>query len=197
MARMRRNVTYRGRMAGDQPRLGSSRCAAKRAAPRATVDPSVGAVHRRTSRRCVVGHVRAHGRRACPHGPRLHRIESARSLRHAVLAQPRVVVHVHDLPVASSDGTKLGFGLWNYREVALLVEGGIFVIATVVWWQRRDNRRARTALMLCAMTALLVASFYIPAPPTPAMMALTGLATYAGCAFAAWWAMLAPRARVS
>jgi hypothetical protein len=43
--------------------------------------------------------------------------------------------------------------------------------------------------VLGSMAALLVASFYIPAPPTPAMMALTGLATYAGCALAAWWAM--------
>jgi hypothetical protein len=105
-----------------------------------------------------------------------------------------LVVHVHDLPVAGSDGTKLGFGLWNYREVALLVEGGIFVIAAIVWWQRRENRRPRAALVLVAMTALLVASFYIPAPPTPATMALTGLATYAGCAFAAWWATRGVRA---
>jgi hypothetical protein len=103
-----------------------------------------------------------------------------------------LVVHVHDLPVAATDGTKLGFGLWNYRELALLVEGGIFVAAAVVWLQRRANRQPRAALVLGAMTVLLVASFYIPAPPTPAMMALAGLTTYAACAVAAWWAMRAP-----
>ncbi len=104
-----------------------------------------------------------------------------------------LVVHVRDLPIASAQGTKLGLGLWNHRELALLVEAGVFVGAAIVWWQRRDNRRPRAALVLGAMTALLVASFYIPAPATPAMMAMTGLATYAACAAAAWWAMLPPR----
>ncbi len=47
--------------------------------------------------------------------------------------------------------------------------------------------------MLGAMTALLVASFYIPAPPAPVLMALTGLATDLGCAGFAWWATRVPR----
>lgn len=63
------------------------------------------------------------------------------------------------------------------------------VLAALAWWQRSENRRPRAALVLGTMTALLVASFYVPAPPTPAMMALTGLAIYAGATLAAWWAM--------
>jgi hypothetical protein len=100
-----------------------------------------------------------------------------------------LVVHVPDLPVVGSLGTKLGFGLWRHRELALLVECTIFVVAALVWWQRRENRRSRAALVLGTMTALLVASFYIPEPPTPAAMAMSGLATYAACALAAWWAV--------
>jgi len=99
-----------------------------------------------------------------------------------------LVVHVRDLPIAGTAGTKVGLGLWNHRELALLVEGGLFIAAALFWWQRRENRRPRAAIVLGVMTAVLVASFYVPAPPTPTAMALTGLATYAGCAFAVWWA---------
>jgi hypothetical protein len=106
-----------------------------------------------------------------------------------------LVVHVPDLPVVGSLGTKWGFGLWRHRELALLVECTIFVVAALVWWQRRENRRPRAATVLGTMTALLVASFYIPEPPTPATMAVSGLATYAACAFAAWWAMPNRRAK--
>jgi uncharacterized membrane protein YozB (DUF420 family) len=105
-----------------------------------------------------------------------------------------LVVHVPDLPVMGSLGTKWGFGLWRHRELALLVECTIFVVAALVWWQRRENRRSRAALVLGSMTAFLVASFYVPEPPTPATMAMSGLATYAACAVAAWWATRTPGA---
>jgi hypothetical protein len=102
-----------------------------------------------------------------------------------------LVVHVPDLPVLGTHGTKWGFGLWRHRELALLVECAIFVVAGLVWRQARENRAPRPSIVLGAMTALLVASYSIPPPPTPAMMAVTGLATYAACALAARWATLA------
>jgi membrane-bound metal-dependent hydrolase YbcI (DUF457 family) len=105
-----------------------------------------------------------------------------------------LVVHVPDLPVVGSLGAKWGFGLWRHRELALFLECTIFVLAALVWWQGRENRRARAAIVLGTMTALLVASYYIPEPPTPDTMAVSGLATYAACAFAAWWAMRTPHA---
>jgi hypothetical protein len=98
-----------------------------------------------------------------------------------------LVVHVPDLPVAGTHGTLWGLGLWHHRELAMLVECAIFVVAAVLWSQGRENRGARDALVPGAMTAFLAASYYVPAPPTPASMAVTGLATYAACAFAAWW----------
>lgn len=102
-----------------------------------------------------------------------------------------LAVHVHDLPVVWTSGAMWGFGLWRHRELALLVECAVFVAGALVWRQARDNRGPRATIMLGAMTALLVGSYYLPAPPTPATMALAGLATYAACALAAWRAMLA------
>jgi hypothetical protein len=40
-----------------------------------------------------------------------------------------LVVHVPDLPVVGTHGTMWGFGLWRHRELALMVEGGLFVLA--------------------------------------------------------------------
>jgi hypothetical protein len=91
--------------------------------------------------------------------------------------------------VIGTMGIKWGLGLWRHRDLALMVECGLFVLAACVWMQPRENRHPRAAIVLGAMTALLVASFYIPAPPTPATMALSGLGTYAACAFAAWWGL--------
>lgn len=98
-----------------------------------------------------------------------------------------LVAHVPDLPVAGTHTTSWGLGLWRHRELAVLVECTIFVVSAVLWRQARENRSQRDAIVLGAMTAFLVASYYLPAAPTPASMALIGLSTSAACAFAAWW----------
>lgn len=99
-----------------------------------------------------------------------------------------LVVHVPDLPVATRHGTLWGLGLWRHRELALLVEAALFVAAALFWRQAPENRGRRGAIVLAGMTVFLVASYYLPTMPTPASMAVTGLAIYAACAFAAWWA---------
>jgi len=96
--------------------------------------------------------------------------------------------------VVGTDGPKWGFGLWRHREVALLVECTLFVIGALVWKRERENLTPRSAIVLGAMTAFLVASYYLPALPTPAAMAVSGLGTYAACALAAWW-MTVPSAQ--
>jgi hypothetical protein len=98
-----------------------------------------------------------------------------------------LVVHVPDLPIAGTDGAMLGFGLWRHRELALLVECTIFVLAALLWRRAPENRSQRGTIVLSAMTALLVASYYLPAMPTPASMAVTGFLTYSACALGAWW----------
>ncbi|HEY2366754.1 MAG TPA: hypothetical protein VGH87_10220, partial [Polyangiaceae bacterium] len=98
-----------------------------------------------------------------------------------------LIVHVHDLPLFDTHGTKVGFGLWRHRELALFVEGGLFVAAALYWRQSPRNRGRWTTITLSALTVVLIASFYIPAPPTPALLALTCLATYAASALAIGW----------
>lgn len=100
------------------------------------------------------------------------------------------LVHVADLPILAAQGTKVGLGLWRHRTVALVLETGLFAGSALFWWQpRAKERRARAvALWLVVMTAIAAATFFIPTPPSPAAMALSGLATYAACAALAAWA---------
>jgi hypothetical protein len=105
-----------------------------------------------------------------------------------------LAVHVPDLPVSGTLGTMWGLGLWRHRELALLLEGAIFVVAALVWRQTRENHGPRGAIVFGTMSVFLVASYYLPAPPTPAAMAVTGLVSYGACALAAGWATATVRA---
>ena len=101
-----------------------------------------------------------------------------------------LLVHVPDLPLLSTSGQKLGLGLWRHRPLALAVELAFLAIPAIIWarasWQPPNVRRRRL-VFLGLMAVFLVASFYIPTPPSPWAMALTGLFTYAAFArYAAW-----------
>lgn len=100
-----------------------------------------------------------------------------------------LIVHAGDLPVLTSDGPKLGFGLWRDRTLAVIVETGLFAASALWWWwPRRTQPSARKdAAVIASLTVLSVASYFIPTPSTPPAMALTGLATYAACAAVAMW----------
>jgi hypothetical protein len=99
------------------------------------------------------------------------------------------LVHAGDLPVFAAQGPKLGLGLWRNLPVALALETGLFACAALYWWwPRRASPGARPVfLALFGLTALAAVSFFIPTPPSPSAMAVTGLATYAGCAALAGW----------
>jgi len=69
------------------------------------------------------------------------------------------------------------------------VETGLFGAAALAWWlphARAPGARAAGGALV-GLTALAAASFFVPTPPSPALMAATGLATWVGCAFLARW----------
>ena len=94
-----------------------------------------------------------------------------------------LVVHVPDLPIAAAQGMKLGFGLWRSRLGALVVETGLFGAAALFWWWPRRQG----GVGLVGLTVVTAVTFYIPTPPSPVAMALTGLFTYATTAGIAAW----------
>lgn len=100
-----------------------------------------------------------------------------------------LLVHTHDLPVMSGDGTKLGLGLWDNLPVALAVETGLFAAASVYWWwpRRADPKGARAGVVLLVLTVLAAATYFTPTPPSAVQMTVSALATYAGMAALAGW----------
>lgn len=97
------------------------------------------------------------------------------------------LVHAGDLPLFAAQGPKLGLGLWRDRTLAIAVETALFGAAAYAWWRPRAGAEgARSAgLALLALTALAAGSFFIPTPPSPVAMAVTGLVTWVGCALLA------------
>lgn len=90
------------------------------------------------------------------------------------------VVHVQDLPIAAAQGPKLGLGLWNFKWAAVLVECSLFALAALAWWwpHRQGVNARKQAALLLGMFVFAVASFFIPEPPTPQAMAVSGLFTW-------------------
>jgi hypothetical protein len=101
-----------------------------------------------------------------------------------------LIVHDHDLPVLGAHGTKLGFGLWQDPGLALTLETCSFAAAALFWWwpRRATPSASRSGVWLLAMTAFAAASYFVPAPPSARLLALTSLALHATCAALAWWA---------
>jgi hypothetical protein len=82
-----------------------------------------------------------------------------------------LVVHVPDLPVASDQSPKLGFGLWRSMPVALAVELLLAAAALVVYLRAVPLSRGRAALVigLVVVTGALTAlGPYASAEPPPA-----------------------------
>ncbi|QQS40077.1 MAG: hypothetical protein IPM63_11970 [Acidobacteriota bacterium] len=101
-----------------------------------------------------------------------------------------LVVHVPDL--ALYDNTlKMGFGLWNYPIVALLLELGLVFFGLVAYM--RATRPVSSVgtygmpMLMLLVAALQIHVFFGPDPSGPSAMALTAIASYFAIAAAAGW----------
>lgn len=94
-----------------------------------------------------------------------------------------LVVHVPDLPVLGPESPKLGLGLWRHMPVALALELALAAGALLLYLRGTRLSRARSFLAagtVAVAAALTAAGPYLPgAPPPPAMLALSSLATLA------------------
>jgi hypothetical protein len=82
------------------------------------------------------------------------------------------LVHVRDLPLAPG-AEKVGLGLWRWLPWALVLETSIVVIGLLV-----VPRLRRAWVLWLFMPTVTVISFFVPTPPSPPAMAVTGMATY-------------------
>jgi len=96
-------------------------------------------------------------------------------------------MHTPDLPLAYSDGPKLGFGLWNHPALALAAE--LLLVGAGAFFYARNTPRVtrRTRWFFIVLLALTVATPVLPAPPGPMSFAAQALAAYVALALYAHW----------
>jgi hypothetical protein len=103
-----------------------------------------------------------------------------------------LIVHVPDLPLASSDGVKFGFGLWRHLAIALPLELVLFGAAGFFWWSRDRSKRGLVAII--ALMFAGVVNYVMPPPPNETVMAVMTFVSISACAAFIAWAEKAPKA---
>jgi hypothetical protein len=100
-----------------------------------------------------------------------------------------LVTHRPDLPLAPG-ATRVGLGLWNSVLATLLVEGGLFLAGTYLYWKytRPRNRVGTFAFwsLIAALIAISAANLLGPPPPSDRAIGVAGLATWLFVLWAAW-----------
>lgn len=96
-----------------------------------------------------------------------------------------LLVHIPDLPLWF-DSVKVGFGWWNYRIFALLLELGLLWGGVLLCLGLDGANRSRYLLFAAAMTGLQIVSL-VKQPTEPYMVALQLLGSYLLLTLVAHW----------
>lgn len=100
------------------------------------------------------------------------------------------LVHRPDLPLYGN-AAKTGLGLWNYLWLSLALE--MLVLLSGVWLYLTKTRATSTAgrigpiVFVLLMLAIQIASLIVSLPPSPAMVAASGLGGYLVFAAISGW----------
>ena len=97
-----------------------------------------------------------------------------------------LIVHRPDLPLASGDSYKIGFGLWNYVLAAYVLEGLLLLVGLWIYLQSTKGatllgKYGMSIFAVCLLVANLsvyhedVLNFFMPLPLTPEIFASSAL----------------------
>ena len=84
-----------------------------------------------------------------------------------------LIVHRPDLPLTPFGETKLGFGMWNYPLLEIIVELSLFF--TGIYLYRRayqPDRKIAFWLLIAVFLVIYFANFFGPLPPDPMSVAI-------------------------
>ena len=116
-------------------------------------------------------------------GRRIGLILAAAVFSHWILD---LIVHRPDLPLYDSVG-KMGFGLWNYRGAAFVLEMAVLIGGAALLY-RTAAHKARLAGFVVFLAAFQVfGTFFLPPPPSDHAAATSALVSYVVLALVAWW----------
>lgn len=98
-----------------------------------------------------------------------------------------LIVHRPDLPLYDS-AFKMGFGLWNYRIPAFVLELVVLLGGAALYLRAASRKGRITTFVLVLVAVHVYGTFFFPPPNSDRAMALTALLFYAVLALLAWWA---------
>ncbi len=102
-----------------------------------------------------------------------------------------VPMHTPDLPIGfGPDAAKVGFGMWNQPDVAVVMELGVLVAGGALYLgSTRAKAGGETAMRITAVVLLVLAVVtpFMPPPGSAAAFAAQALAAYAALAVLAEW----------
>jgi hypothetical protein len=117
-------------------------------------------------------------------GPRTGLIVAGAVFSHWILD---LIVHTPDLALYDSVG-KMGFGLWNHRAAAFVLEMAVLFGGAALFYQTAAHK-ARLAGFVVFLAALQIfGTFFFPPPKSDHAAAMTALGSYIVLALMAWWA---------
>jgi uncharacterized membrane protein len=89
-----------------------------------------------------------------------------------------LIVHRPDLPLYPGQSPKLGFGLWNYPLITLIVESFIFIAGFILYAKQTTAINAKGKYGLIILVLLLIvthlANIFSPPPPSVTAIAWAG-----------------------
>jgi hypothetical protein len=108
-----------------------------------------------------------------------------------------VPMHTPDLPIAGNESLKIGFGLWQHRNLSLFAELIALGAGLWIYWQHATPLGPkRTAMIVFAALLVLMtlATPFSPPPPSPQHFAYQALFLYLLLAAIAAWVDRRPNA---
>jgi hypothetical protein len=103
-----------------------------------------------------------------------------------------VLTHVPDLPLAGSDSTKIGLGLWNHPRATMLAELGFLIAGLAIYVRYRSHRHPVRIVRLVVVMLVLVGTYFAsrfgPVPPDLATVAISDIMFVVAVAALAAWA---------
>ena len=101
-----------------------------------------------------------------------------------------LITHRPDLPLAFSNSTKMGFGLWNSVALTLIIEGSIFIVGSYLYINttKAANKKGKIILwsLLVFLSIIYLLNVFGPPPPSVDSIGIAGLSLWLIVAWGYW-----------